>query len=321
MLLAIQLTVWIADRVSLRSEFEQGFVDLPALERALFCDVHHAITTMRKPIFDVNGWVFDALKQTEDSFINAVPTALVPSLPESFKDFDESIGTGELRSIFLLRRESLFYWMNPPLTKEKHDTLILTYHAWLVGRGSMIHGRMLQYYLTIRKHGGPHSSAYVESQIYLCLATLCWSRCLIADFVMNGKRLFDTNDVLLGRLRTELLRSSAKPGNPEGPCKYQNARLWALYVGAYLEQRNALLPSPTDTRGANKRSNPSQGWFNARFAAQAQTMGLLSWLQIQPVLEKFLFLDRLQPHPSTWFVETMAHLLDDDPQASVPASH
>ena len=83
----------------------------------------------------------------------------------------------------------------------------------------------------------------------------------------------------------------------KSPCNNNNnnARLWALYVGAYLEQAEV----------ARTGDSADKEWFNVRLVSYARAMGLLTWEPLRERLLHFLHTDVLQPHGSIWFPRIM----------------
>jgi hypothetical protein len=80
--------------------------------------------------------------------------------------------------------------------------------------------------------------------------------------------------------------------------KYAGMRLWALSVGAYVEQTQAVVA------GTGLQEDISKNWFNTKFVEQARSMGLISWDKVRERLVRILYTIVQTPHPSDRFAET-----------------
>ena len=130
-------------------------------------------------------------------------------------------------------------------------------------------------------------------QAYLCLGGVLYLRFMRYNKILHGVRLYDRGEAMGQQLR-EMITAELHCRNFVLD-EFDNARLWALFVGAIAEQ----MP----LRG---RAEPTTAWFNVNFAAMARRMGLLSWQSVRPRLEMFLYDDSLPPHGSGWFFRTLS---------------
>ena len=121
------------------------------------------------------------------------------------------------------------------------------------------------------------------------MATLLYIRSISFNATVRGVRLLDATTNILTNMQ-EMLESSEHPelSNYE---KYENARLWALYVGASAELFMGEAPERT-------------GWFTSRFAEKAIKLKLddeNAWDKVRRVLRGFLYTDLMHPNGEDWF--------------------
>jgi len=275
---------------------ETNKVDLEVLGRALYNDIQLAAMFLTRPSFDLDKWIPEIYAPSW----NAAAQAL-PSLSAASTTFlDPSIDSDGLRSLFIMRREATIVWWQSSLNRETPRASPLVMN-WLLSRNLISQGRLINHYLDTTERYNDSGGLQLDhlcTQAYLSLAALLWTRAGSTNPVVCGAPLFDAEPNILRYLRSALARSEITL-NPSQLAKYANARLWALYVGAGVEQAQA-----------KAGVDPSKGWFNSRLAKQAKLMGLLSWQQVRQVLEGFLYSDHLRPHGSQWFWKTMGANLE-----------
>ena len=139
----------------------------------------------------------------------------------------------------------------------------------------------------------PQRANSILCQGYISLATLLYIRSISFTTAVCGKRLFDATSILLTNMR-ELLDLSEKPRSSKYQ-KHDNARLWALYVGASAEMFMGMKP---------KR----KGWFTTTFAEKALKLGLDgedAWDKVRKVLRGFLYTDLMHPDGEEWFAKVL----------------
>ena len=146
-----------------------------------------------------------------------------------------------------------------------------------------------------------------STQAYASLAALYWIRCLamVDDTSIAGKvPILRASHMIAPRLRDALMASEEAPSDKE---RFAGLRLWAMFVGAWAEQRESR---------AKNISGAQYGWFNVHFARQVKTLELRSWEEVRAILQNFLHFDGIEPHPLTWFWRTIHFLLmsEDDRQ-------
>jgi hypothetical protein len=90
-----------------------------------------------------------------------------------------------------------------------------------------------------------------------------------------------------------------------GSHKYQNAMLWAMYVGALVERGPPYEP----------RAKTSETWFHEELATLARRMQVFKWKDLESIFKGFLYEESLMSKGSLWFEElVLNHQLDKDLQ-------
>ena len=95
----------------------------------------------------------------------------------------------------------------------------------------------------------------------------------------------------------------AKKDQPEPSLENVNGSALVRVDSSYAEGRDVGIHCGPKTffHIGPDEEDASAMRFNKLFASQANTMGLLSWEQVVPVLQLFAYGDTLQPHGSRWF--------------------
>ena len=294
-------------------EHRVGRLDIESLGTALFSDVHGACISLNPPVFEVEGWVVEAVDEALESLETKLKPITLPQMSKLGTKFDSSIDE-KLKQILVRRRRTFLHWSLPLTSHTDDESLISQYYSCLICSGCIVHGQLINYYLdTIENiRQCTHYPESLTSQAYLSIAALYISRKFISETQIGGVSLFSAESKLLSALRRALSVSMSfnSARLPQGH-EYAHARLWALYVGAFAEHRQAWVQR---TRGVafletEVASRPEKAWFNIQFAAQAWALGLGNWSAVESILETFLHLHHLQPHGSIWFEKTMATYL------------
>jgi hypothetical protein len=232
--------------------------DTTLIFRALFNDNQGAMLSLGRPSFKVE-WV--------SRVFDSVFKYLVEDLEEISVVMDSSIcgmsvcrafiNTRRCLSVFLLGLKDAKYaspahlfYMRYLVTAAINDLL----HCFVDARSRVEAYASLAGIVFIRTTAG-------IDRVHVC-----------GDFY-----LWDVNDMLLERMKVLI--------EVEG---YPRVKLWALYVGACVEQ----------ARGEVE-------WYNMRLAEHARGMGLITWGEVREVLMGFLYTDILKPHGSEWFAGAM----------------
>ena len=94
--------------------------------------------------------------------------------------------------------------------------------------------------------------------------------------------------MILKRLRESLGRFDGIASPREGEL-YAGLRFWVLYIGAQEEQ------------GRARKGEVVEKWFTVRLVEASTRIGVYTWQQARPILERYPHPDAAEPHGSTWF--------------------
>jgi hypothetical protein len=226
--------------------------------------------------------------------------ARLPPLSDDIRRNDSSLHDPELQDIFVWRREALEYWIacGKQMHEMEHSQVIF---GWVAFRAIISQGKMINFYLKKREElMAPNLTDEVKDGLYahayMALAAVYLTRLWSFNNIILGKPMFDAGPNLLATLRDILEKSDRMPGG-QSFHRYNRARLWAFYVGAFGEQLNATLKTP--------EIDPCQQWFNKKLAEQAYITDVKEWNEAKDVFKGFLYTDHLPPHGSTWFGKTL----------------
>ncbi|OAL33203.1 hypothetical protein AYO20_07520 [Fonsecaea nubica] len=291
-------------------------VDTDLLVYILYHDVHRSSMFLCKPIFDVDRW----LPQRLQPVIDAAGPYLPPNLSDVRNRFlDPSIDNPRLRILLIERRESLAVWLfqngsdaglgsdEEPSASHITTTALM---GWLLVRVYLHQGQLVNLFLQAKEaidvrntntniSETPRSVNSVLCQGYIALATLLYIRAISFNGTVCGVRLFDATPTILANMRELLQLSERSPDTVTDHERYENARLWALYVGATAESS-----VDTDTKLEEEEEEeeaPRAGWFTTHFAAKAIRLGLVRWDDVRNVLTGFLYTDTMHPDSAEWF--------------------
>jgi hypothetical protein len=273
-------------------EHEGDRLDAGLLLYVVYHDIHISSMFLCRPVFEMDRW----LPARFQPLIDAAKPHL-PDLSEARGRFlDPSIDNPKLRTLFIERRESLAVWLVQCGSDEEseHSSALL---GWLQVRVYLHQGRLVNLFLHAEAQykGGlpPELMNSLACQGYLSLATLLYLRSISFNAEVRGMRLFDATKIILVNMQ-EMLECSEGPESPNYE-KYENARLWALYVGASAELFMGMRPE-------------RRGWFTTHLAKKAVQLGLNgenAWDKVRSVLIGFLYTDLMHPDGEEWFEKVL----------------
>lgn len=288
--------------------------DDPAfLFKVLYNDTQRAAMSLTRPLFDLEKWVPDQILSLSDLVTPRLPVPV--RLEAQAMNLDHSLDS------------------NPPLK----DTLIVFKHACLClalvikdksfadshivfyGRFHMTitMGRLINYYLDAAevltddicvRILDNQAVSQARMSAFVSLAALLLLRCItrIDSVKISGDiALFSANKLIMQRLKDTLVASKGYAFTQRGGT-FANARLYALFVGAWLEQarvaaqRAINMSSPGSYLGSPD-CDADLGWFNREFAEQARAMNLYGWTEAKETLQQFVYIDVLEPNGAGWF--------------------
>ncbi|EXJ66692.1 uncharacterized protein A1O5_10363 [Cladophialophora psammophila CBS 110553] len=284
-------------------EHDGDKLDVSLLLYVIYHDIHRSSMFLCRPIFDVNEWLPRRLQPVVDAAQPYLPD--LSGVNDRFLD-PSIVDNPGLRTLFIERRESLVVWLFQTGSSDdesaRHSTSLM---GWLLVRVYLHQGRLVNFFLEAKarhhvvanpphpNHHPPPSPAHLIHptlcQGYIALAMLLYIRSISFNATVCGVRLFDATSTILFNMR-ELLELS-ECMNPESPeyKRYENARLWALYVGASAEWSMDMKPEESGC------------WFMTHFATKAVKLGMAAWDEVRTVLRGFLYTDLMHPDGEEWF--------------------
>jgi hypothetical protein len=279
----------------MEEQVKTGKVDFKQLGYVIYTDCQMSATFLTSPIFDVEGWLPKVLAPVW-TMAAAVAEKLLPPLSAEVNKVDACITDERLKAILVARRETTELWMTSRARTEEAEHSQLVF-LWVLSRAVVLQGKLVNHYLAqkAKVSESEEEMDHIYAQQYIALAAIYLTRIWSFDVTVLGQPMFDAGPNILRRLRRLLEQSDRWPGGPSFH-KYNNARFWALYVGALSEQLAA----------GHTKMKPERQWFNAKLAEQAYICDVEHWQAAREVLKGFVYNDHLPPHISTWFDRTLA---------------
>ena len=293
-------------RKMFEEDWERGTLDYKLLNWQVHNDMQNSAMFLTRPVFDVDRFlqmVWAPLRAEASSYMSTtgpVDDNLDPSVEGLLADYFQ-----ELR----------IFWGRLAVRDEQGTTDLVSSQVmiWDSSRDLLSLGRFINHYINTKhliNHGivSENLQGQLLVQQYLAVAAVWLVKSLNLNPVVLGVPIFDAAPVLLPALRASLEKSD---NLPYVSCwqRYENARLWALYVGAMAEQAFPLAGI-----------DPCQQWFNARLAEHAVRMELYTWKAVKLVLLGFLYNDRIPPNGSSWFNRTMSYHAEEAGLSANPRS-
>ena len=262
----------------------------------LSIDGHQSATSLTRPWLYLGGWSLGSYPEMTDLEAKMAWLALKTPLDETIDDI-------WLRSIFNQLREAIevFDWATSNRSDNSSDALL-----WAMTQGSIFVNRLVNKYVDITEansynqlHAPPITMQDINIQASTCLATICWTRRIFGVEAWKvGSVVQDSSPTILPRLRDLLMSSEVCTSRYyRHGGKYSKLRLWALYIGASVEQ---------DHVGHFNFPGSGDNWFTTSLMEQAEYLGLNSWQGMREALQGFLYSDRVIPHGSVWFPKVIA---------------
>ncbi|KAJ9603760.1 hypothetical protein H2200_011946 [Cladophialophora chaetospira] len=281
-----------------KAQSERGPVDLTTLTSVLFSDLNLACLFLIRPLFDYQNWIPRVCGPVFDAVESKIPA---PLLGISGGTSDLSVRNEKLAAILKQRRRTDTI---RALMFKGTDQMPLPVLLWITIRSMLDLAALLHLYLDYVDFFEKSVDASQESKVqaYLALATIYLLRLQRYNKVLHGIRLYESGLQMSSQIQQLLTEEAACADyNAE---EFANARLWALFIGAYGEQ----MP-------LRDRPEPNKAWFNINFVEQVRQMGLTSWEEIRAILEGFIFNDSMTPPGSQWPFNSLAAVLERPGQA------
>lgn len=284
--------------------------------KVVYHDTQRAAMSLTRPVLDLDGWVTDQLIPV-DILIPRKHPSLIWFGPMGL-DLDPSMDYNPS----LKQTLGLFKQNCLALIVVFHDKAYLDRKQLFYGRFymSLIMGHFVNHYIdAIEALDTRNNNWMAESQPFdeirtsaaMSLAMLLLLRCMtqIDDVKISGNiRIFRANMLIMHRLK-EILMSTNSHNKFESRTDFSNARLYVLFIGAWLEQvraaaQRAATGLPADLQDAGNlegKSGAELGWFNCELAEHARAMGLTEWMEVREILQRFIYVDIMKPDAAFWF--------------------
>lgn len=272
------------------------------LNFALWSDVQRASMTLTRPCFDVRGWVAKRIPNTWEPLLEPD----VWQRHHHVQPLDEGIEHPGLILQFcgirLVQELQGVMLRQPELAFTNADIC-----AWLSTRALICEGTLLNHYVDFRdelarKEMLPKQRGS-RTLLEACttLAALLYVRSLSrtenlgigSKLDMAGSQVYSARRRITTEMRSLIVEWRSTRGSKAKPAEARLC-LWMFYIGAMAE-----LATPNE-------SDNGPPFFSSLFVHQAQSMGILTWSAVRPILTGFLYTDGFRPHGSTFFSQLVA---------------
>lgn len=251
-------------------------------------DVQIAMITMQRTAFDVHNWMPKAIAEAVKLASQCLPR-FMHDVPDNFNAaIDE-----DLQGLLLDRRKAGRLWLEKYDERLLHPELVYFYALMT---GGVHFGRMLDRYLTYKSMvaSPEHTLMQIYLQQHLLLSALYWMYSCGREVYLGDRLLFDGTGLLLRQLRDSLESANSQLTSEDCTTEYNETKLYALYTGAFSEQRQRL---------HHPQSSPC--WFTEQLACYVSTMGLRTWPQVEAIVKTFLYYQMLEPRGDSWFEKSI----------------
>jgi hypothetical protein len=275
-------------RTLLEKQATHKQLDTTFLRYVLYNDSHLIASYMVRSVFDYDHWIPEQYKVMAE-----MAAAEMPNFDDVHaEEIDASVESDFLQQIFITRREHFEVWKQRTTAAGISPLM----YAWLATVNSIHQGQLIQHALDAMDMARKAENAgRLWAEVYLSLAALYWIRSIGGSMIIRGVDIYDSQRPILEKLR-RALTSAQESQTKADEVKYENARLWALFIGAQAEQ------------GWRR-----PGWFcdNLFLLGKETGFGLGTWASVQQVLKRFLYTDMLPPHGSNWYKITIGQITDN----------
>ena len=275
-----------------KQQWMLGRLDFRLLMYEVYTDCQLTSIFLCAPVFDVEKWLPMVYGSTWSTAAQKLPC--FPS-----HHLDPAIDSVELQTWFRSRQEQLHIYglKNGEGILYLDDPIVMT---WFFSKAYIFHGHMIIHYLK-NKEKAQRQGLRLEVKDHLCAQQYM---ALAAIYLTRGPN-FNFNPTVLGipmydaaiipRTLRSLLEMSEMSSNRTSLTTYRNARLWAFYVGALVEQD-----------GRSNQAGFTNQWFTDRLIELAARLGVMSWPALQSILRGFLYSEISTAQGSIWFERLMA---------------
>ena len=285
-------------------------IDIGHLFQTLWLSLSLAATTSAKPIFDVDEWapnVFTAVLGSYNISQNPESTTTAP-----FLDLDSSI-KGNLRNIFTNCRRFLWlYWNCPKETAVGGDTDNL--FTYLYSDFFIQSSRVVSHLMDVTD--GPSGAMSPIDGFTMHVDVIRWhtEHTLTASLlalmsastgaILNaGKALMMATNLILERLKHVLTpvlkmclssrkgRYSASSPSADPRDDLSRATVWALFIGATVEQLRPQHLTPASQTGS---------WFRDNLTALLKHLQIHDEKEVQGILLRYIYNDDMVADQGFW---------------------
>ncbi|KEF61347.1 uncharacterized protein A1O9_02913 [Exophiala aquamarina CBS 119918] len=257
-------------------------------QAAMYQDIQRASVSLTRPSFDLDRWLAEFLPGTWLEEIG-----LDITLPPVVLDL--AIEDIYLREVFDQTKQ----WLMVLGIVLSNPSLL---NPFVISNGStrllILEGQLINIYLDTMEELESVAGAGKLHLYHLaccCLAALTWLRRMGnhenfgigSRLSLTGTNVYNAGPIVVTTMSRLLMKSEAEAKESTDPFAMR-IRLWALYVGAIVEQS---LPA----------IDPLAGYHNVQFCALARRMNLESWDSVQEVLDGFLYFEGVGPTARAWF--------------------
>ena len=275
----------------LRDVFARGNFTPGLLVQTLYYDIDLAAKCSHRTFLDVDDWCPRVLSPMVSEVRKSIPV---------FRDHQEvhpNIMYPRLREIWARRKTIAKFVYQNPFPAQPWADRSLGDMAWfyIAATGFVDLGQLNNMYLDLSSGlvfiEATVAQRHLQAAHAVALEYLC--RRIGSECFINGVDVRDASETLIRKLRHSyeiVLRQSTT----RDLIDLADSCLWILYVGALCEQRKA------------KICHSIRLWFTPRLASQALLMGVTAFSQVQPIFERFLHAQFIDPDESAWF-EDLTH--------------
>jgi len=255
------------------------------LANDFYHDVQIAMITMQRMVFGVHNWMPNAIADA----LKLASQCLPSWMHDVSNKFNAAIDE-DLHGLLLDRRKCSRLWMEKVNERILYPEMVY-FHSLMTG--GVHFGRILDRYLTYKAMvpSPERSITRIYLQQHLLLSILYWMYVCGREVYLGDRLLFDGTSLLFQQLRHSLEAASTQLTPEECTKEYNATKLYAMYTGAFYEQRQRLRHPKA------AKSN----WFNEHLAVYARTTGFHTWPAIEATVETFLYYPSLAPRGDTWF--------------------
>ena len=259
----------------------------------VYSEVQRSCMSLTRPCFDVSasGWVarlFDSVGR--DAFRSLVTALHIDDKPlqPSVLGLELSEIFGEVRTVRIVSQE----YSNSPIYGTPTPLAL-----YLPARVVLCLGRMVRFFMD--NCAGRNVLDLLPRELIhraAVLGALYWVRKaghIDSIRVSSTSTIYTAGPMILARLRESVERFDGIASHAEREL-YGDLRFWVLYIGAQEEQ------------GRVQKGEVVLKWFTTRLVEASRDIGVYTWQQARPILERYPHPDAAEPHGSTWFSDIFA---------------